>query len=47
VWIPNIDLGCGVVKEVEPVLLVTAKASLVSFDFTEEQTAVAGCGVVR
>jgi hypothetical protein len=47
VWIPNIDLGCGVVEQVEPVLLVTAEASLVSFDFTEKQTAVSGGGVVR
>jgi hypothetical protein len=47
VWVPNIDLGCGVLEEVEPILLISAEASLVAFDFTEKQTTVSGGGVIR
>jgi hypothetical protein len=35
VWVPNIDLRCGVLEKVEPILLVTAESSIVAFDFGE------------
>jgi hypothetical protein len=47
VWVPHINLRCGVEKNIEPVFLVPAEASIVAFDFGKDKTAVAGCGVVR
>jgi hypothetical protein len=46
VWVPHINLRCGVEKKVKPILLVPAEASIVAFDFGKDKTAVAGCGVI-
>jgi hypothetical protein len=47
VRVPDIDLRCGVLEEVEPVFLVPAEASVVAFDFGKDKTAISGGGVVR